>query len=622
MAQDVVATVRIDMVDGVSEPAGEAAAALEKLQKQLESDTKALAQFEKVLKNLNRATTPNKEEIERVTKAITQLKERIGTSQTSIVAQGGSLLKTTSKADAFKKKLQEISKTASLMPGPLGGVISRLAAFASAGNASKIALVAVAAGFVALGVGAAVAAKGLTNYAVQAQNARRAELLQLESVTRLRTVYATAFRLPRDNAAELQTTIDKVSASVSIGRDEVAQYAIQLEKMGVRANNMPAALKAVATAASGWGTEQANQTATWAAQLALTGGSVDKLAQRVDRQIGGNVKKRMLDLNVQQKKLAESQQALFGSVDISGLLKANKAWNDMFAQSTASGRALKQFLGSLVQPLVDAWTAGLTASKNFFLQLMIWGVRVGIMWQRLRLGLRDLGLEAYYKELTGNTEALIAVGSVLAYNVLPPLALGLWGVAKAMGAVAVKVAIATWPFLLAAAAIWGLIKIVELLYVIWREVDWPALGKAVWDGIVGFLITAKDRAAEVFHNLAKTCSDAFRKAFGIASPSKLFAQYGQDITAGLTLGIEAGTPKAQQATEGLIKPPDAGAMVDSIAGGGAAGGGGSGVQIATLNVYCTKDTQPSDAKQIAASIKRELENILASVAIQMGAPVT
>jgi hypothetical protein len=610
------------MVDGVSDAAGEAAAALKNLQSQIESDVKALAQLEKVLKNLKRATQPNKEEIDRVTKAIAALKDRIAGSQASVIAQGGSLVKTTSKADAFRQKLQELSKAASLMPGPLGGVISRLAAFASAGSGAKIALVAVAAGFVALAVGAAVAAKSLTNYAVQAQNARRAELLQLDSVTKLRTVYAAAFGLPRDNAAQLQTTIDKVSASVSIGRDEVAQYAIQLEKMGVRANNMPAALKAVATAASGWGAEQANQTAAWAAQLAITGGNVNKLAERVDRQIGGNVKKRMLDLNVQQKKLAESQQALFGSVDISGLLKANKAFNDMFAQSTNSGRALKQLLGSLIQPMVDAWTAGLTASKNFFLQLMIWGVRVGIMWQRLRLGLRDLGLEAYYKELTGNTEALIAVGSVLAYNVLPPLAIGLWGVAKAMGAVAVKVAIATWPFILAAAAIWGLIKIVELLYVIWREVDWPALGKAVWDGIVGFLVSAKDKIADVFRSLAKTCSNAFKKAIGSNSPSKLFAEYGQDITAGLTLGIEAGTPKAQQATEAMIKTPDASGVVDSIGGGRAAGGAGSGVAIATLNVYCSQDTQPSDAKQIAASIKRELENILASVAVQMGAPVT
>jgi hypothetical protein len=609
------------MVDGVSDAAGEAAAALEKLQSQIESDTKALAQLEKALKNLKRSTKPNEEEINRVTKAIAQLKERIAGSQASVIAQGGSLVKSASKADAFKKKLQEISKVASLMPGPLGGVVSRLAAFASAGTGAKIALVAVAAGFVALAVGAAVAGKSLTNYAVQAQNARRAELLQLESVTRLRTVYATAFRLPRDNAAELQTTIDKVSASVSIGRDEVAQYAIQLEKMGVRANNMPAALKAVATAASGWGTEQANQTATWAAQLAITGGNVNKLAERVDRQIGGNVKKRMLDLNVQQKKLAESQQALFGSVDISGLLKANKAFNDMFAQSTASGRALKQFLGSLIQPMVDAWAAGLTASKNFFLQLMIWGVRVAIMWQRVRLGLRDLGLEEYYKELTSNTEALIAVGLVLAYNVLPPILVGLWGMVTALGAAALNMLILISPFLLAAAAVWGLIKIVELLFVIWREVDWPALGKAVWDGIVGFLSSASDKVADVFRSLAKKCSEAFRKAFGIASPSKLFAQYGQDITAGLTLGIEAGTPQAQQATEAMIKTPDASGVVDSI-GGGQAAGGGSGVQIATLNVYCSKDTQPSDAKQIAASIKRELENVLASVAVQMGAPVT
>jgi hypothetical protein len=609
------------MVDGVSDAAESAADALGKLQKQIESDTKALAGLQKAMRNLKQSTNPSKEEMDRLSKAIAATKERISSSQSQFIAQGGSFAKTSTKAEQFRSKLQEISKAASLMPGPLGGVISRLASFASAGSGAKLALVAVAAGFVALGVGAAIAAKSLTNYAITAQNARRAELLQLESVTRLRTVYASAFGLPRDNAAQLQTTIDKVTASVSIGRDEVVQYATQLEKMGVRANNMESALKAVTTAASGWGTEQANQTATWAAQLAITGGNVKKLADRVNAQIGGVVKKKMLDLNVQQKKLAESQQALFGSIDISGVLKANKAYNDLFAQSTNSGRALKQLLGTIVQPLVDAYAAGLTAAKNFFLQLMIWGLRVAITWQRVRLGIRDLGLEKYYKELTNQTEALIAVGLVLAYAVLPPILVGLWGLVTALGAAALNLIILISPFLLAAAAIWGLIKIVELLYTIWKEVDWPALGKAVWDGIVGFLTSAKDRIADVFRGIAKACSDAFKQAFGIASPSKLFAEYGKDITAGLTLGIEAGTPKAQQATESMIKTPDAGAVVDSI-GGGRAAGGGTGVQIAALNVYCAQGTQPSDAKQIAASIKRELENLLTSVVIQLGAPVT
>jgi hypothetical protein len=546
----------------------------------------------------------------------------------------------------------------------------------------------------------------------------------------MRTVYAATYGLARDKAKDLQGAIDEVAASVTISRDRVAQYAIQLEKMGVRGANVKTALRAVSTAASGWTEEVAEQTAQWAASLALTGGNVKKLADRVQNQIGGVVAKKMLDANVQQQKLAESYAALFAGIDINPLLEVQKEFNDLFAQSTESGRALRDFLGAITQPLIDGLAAGTRAFKNFFLDIIIFALEVQGAWLDFRLAIRSAvadaktqfdaieatvtqtwqniaavisntwkaiegvltkGIDfvkehmdefaaiiigtalklavdfapaawaatvALYEQASAATAAGLAASKDLAvglWKAIPALAkagweasknlaVGLWraipallaagvqaaatGIAFLVGllpgiwaavtgfaAMAVGVLAATWPFLAFIAGVWLLIKAWPILVGWFESIDFGQLGIAMIDGVVNGLAKVKDAFVGAIKGLAEVGIKAFTSIFKIGSPSKLFEDFGGDITTGLTMGVEAGAPEAQAAMQSLA-PADPAA---GVAAGSARGGGGQ-ISIGTINLTVGADADAADAQSIAASIKRELENILASVALQMGAP--
>lgn len=700
MADKDYASFRIALVDDVSSSADAAAEAMENLQRQLTKDTKALADVQKALRNLRGAAQPNTKEIQRLETAAGQLKERLSDTQQKFLGMGGTFARTAKASSGFREQLAALAKASQALPGPLGQLFQKLSLFVANASAGKLALLGLASGMIAVGVGAVSAAKSLTQFAIATADARRNELLQLEAVTKMRTVYAATYGLARDKAEDLQGAIDRVSASVSIGRDQVAQYAMQLERSGVRGRKLETALDAVSTAASGWGTEQANQTLAWSASLALTGQSVDKLAARVKNQIGGVVQRKMLGLEVQQQKLRESQAALFTGISISGLLTAKKGLNDLFAQSTASGRVLKAMLGGLVQPLIDGSTLALKAVKILFQELIIWTLRGMIAWYDLRIALKQAGdtigqnFTQFKAKMVGTWDELVkafgagvdklveyqdALGAIaivtagkISLTVVPAIwamVTGLWASAKAaaasgkafavdlakgiwkaipamvsaslqaartavtflvslapaiwagvvaFGSMAVAVLAATWPFVAAVVGVWAFIKVLKFLWDWSMNTDWAAIGKSIIDGIVNFLVGAKDMFVNAFKSLAQAGADAFKSVFKIGSPSKLMEQYGSDITAGLTVGIDDTASAPTAAMSSMVGPVASGG-----AGGGAGGGarGGGTVTIGELHVHVGPDAKASDAGGIAQAIKRELESILAGVSIELGAPI-
>jgi hypothetical protein len=56
---------------------------------------------------------------------------------------------------------------------------------------------------------------------------------------------------------------------------------------------------------------------------------------------------------------------------------------------------------------------------------------------------------------------------------------------------------------------------------------------------------------DTISNIGSAIKDKFTGLLGISSPSKVFAEYGLNITQGLTGGIETGGMDAAKATEGL-----------------------------------------------------------------------
>lgn len=99
------------------------------------------------------------------------------------------------------------------------------------------------------------------------------------------------------------------------------------------------------------------------------------------------------------------------------------------------------------------------------------------------------------------------------------------------------------------------------------EMDWASYGSDILYGIGEGIMNAVDSVVEKAKSAASSIADAVGDFFGIASPSKLMMGYGEDISEGLALGIEALSDLPQRALDGLV-PTDLDATIGTSFGGG------------------------------------------------------
>lgn len=656
-------TFGVTMVDGVSGPADEAADSLANLQDEINGDVAALARMQKAmrelkapvdaevknltaqLKALKAAATPDADAIGNLTKRIAELKgptgpnaeaiaklgksiqltqDKIASGQAKFVSLGGTFEKAKPKAKSLEAALRGVSAGAATVEkaapkmkgfeaalqglsaggGPLGALASKLSFVGGLLKNKTVLLAAAAAGFVALGYAVGRAVVSMTQMAVASANTRRAQLLELEGLTRIRTAYTIAYGVGADKASDLQRTIDEVSGSVSISRERVAAYARELYMAGARGDRLKSALKGTAIVASAAGEEQAGMFKQMAGALALTGGNVDKLTQRAKNQFGKVVAAQMTDLNVQAQKLKESQDSLFDGLDISGYANANKALNDLWSNTTNAGKYMRDLLGRVFQPFVDAGTFAFRSLKWWFQEAIIRELQLEIAYYRLRKALREAFAGDWQKALknldSGFATVAFGIGVVvtaLVISLVPALVSATVAFGSlAAGAIAAGFAVA-WPFLLAAGAVWAFIELLQI--------DWSDFGLAIKQGIIEPLSGIGDW----FAGLGGDIKNSFKRALGIASPSKVFAEYGEDIALGIKIGVDAKSGEAQGAVNSAVGAPSS--------GGGAGGSSGGGVTIGELHLHVG---EAKGARALGESVKRELERILQGVAMQMAAP--
>jgi len=76
-------------------------------------------------------------------------------------------------------------------------------------------------------------------------------------------------------------------------------------------------------------------------------------------------------------------------------------------------------------------------------------------------------------------------------------------------------------------------------------------GKNLITGLIDGIKSMFSKVTDTVSGLGNTIKDKFTGFLGIKSPSTIFAEYGSNITKGLTLGIEKGGFETERATEGL-----------------------------------------------------------------------
>jgi len=475
----------------------------------------------------------------------------------------------------------------------------------------------IAAAFYAASAAALVAVGALLKYGLASAEARRSELLRLEGLTKVRNWWGIA----AGNAKEMQASLDRVSESTAGAREETARYQQQLYQAGLRGAALGDALEAMSITASTQGEAQAQVFAGWATAIGRTGGSVKKLADDVKARLGGIAARQMLSLTVLAKKFGEVTSKLFDELDIEPLGKAVQAVVKLFSQSTASGRALKTLLTSILQPFVHSITSAAKTGRAFFLGMVYGALKLEsavlsvMIWWKKTFGLAavkqvDAAAEAFDRGATAIqacVAALVVFGPLLAglallgtIALMAKLVVAFWAlvapvwalVAATASWVVVAAPLVLWLALIGV-AVWLVIELFHQLYLLWKEIDWTDLGKAIWAGIT----SAFDSATQWFTDLAHGISKTFKDALGISSPSKVFAAYGEAIGDGLQQGINATAPEVNSSVETLIKPPKL--DVPSSSGGGPKQAGTT-IQVGGVNIVI----EPRDAEDPSATGKR------------------
>lgn len=594
------ATFELKLEDGTSGPAEDAASALKQLRGQIDADTKALADMQRAMKNLQGGTSVNIAQFRALKEQIAQKKSAIGQAQSAYIGLGGTFGKTASSGGSVRSMFEQLTAQAKAVPGPIGGVVGKLEGLKTliVGGGIALGIVAITAALAALVVGTVAAVAALASYAVGQGDARRNELLRLDGLTKIRSIYGfTAAK-----ASDLQASIDQVSASSALGREQLSKYTEQLHRMGLRGQNLTDALEGMAIKAQTQGEAQASLFASMAAGASMAGQSVRKLSEDVKARLGGIAARQMLSLSVQTAKMREHFAVLFRDIKVEGFLKALQTITSLFAQSTASGRALKMLAETLLQPLIDGFEFLAPLAKRFFQ-----GVILGLQ----AVAIQVLKVALWFKRTFGAGDILKGIDLTSAALMAGKVAAGLLVAGfVAVGAILTVLAI---PFALFAAQVLYVAHRISQFYGLVKAAfafDWSGLGTSITSGIVSGLKRGASWVLDAVENLGKNAYKAFKSALGIASPSKEFAKLGVEIPRGVQQGINAGAPSAQGAVSSMLSVPDSG---ESKSAGGARS---VTIQVGDVHVH----TNARDAQGIGQSLKAELERILEGVALQLGAP--
>ncbi|MDF1687306.1 MAG: phage tail tape measure protein [Parvibaculaceae bacterium] len=147
----------------------------------------------------------------------------------------------------------------------------------------------------------------------------------------------------------------------------------------------------------------------------------------------------------------------------------------------------------------------------------------------------------------------------------------------------------------------------------WFGVELPdtftGFGGMIIDGLVSGITSAASRLSDAVGNIGDSVKNKFKNVLGIHSPSRVFADFGGNITQGLTVGLQEGQGQPLKALNTMAR-----SMVTPIAMSAAVVPAYAGHPTANQSAAPTEHIEihihaggPSTAEEIAAAVRRELE---------------
>lgn len=534
----------------VSGSAASAADAMTSLRDKIKEDTKALSEMKRAMRNLKGSGSASTESIKELQGRIDAQKASVAKAQEQYIKLGGTF------GDVGKSTKGMADETGGLLskvqgaPGPLGQMTTRLAGLRS-----------VVAGGAMVGMLAALAAVivAVTAAVVAATAALASYVVGVAGARREELLQLEAMTKVRNmygftsaSATELQESIDAVSGSVALGRDKVGEYARQIHRMGLRGDAAEEALEVMSITGSAAGDRIAKRFAGMAAGAAHAGESIQGVADDFRSRFGPIAEKQALSVSNQMSNLKENISQLFSNVKIEGFLKALNKITSLFSQQSETGKALKATIDTIVETIGGPMNRGLEEGSNFFRDI----IRLATLGA-LVISNKFLDVEIFFLKHFGPRSKI--------RNIMEDFTL-------------------------------------------------KDIGEHLLDGFIEGITGSIGKVINAIVRIANTSRTALRKALRIESPSRVFADLGGQVSAGMAEGVDSGAPKVRSSMEDMAEPPQAGGVGATGGAGGSLGGPTLHVSIGDIHVNATSD----DPDEIADSLRERLAQVFEGVLAEMG----
>lgn len=435
---------------GVVEGSNAAAGSLQKLNSQITGEKTALKELEAQLKLFQGSTKVNTGETDRLKEAIGKKKDLIQQSSESYAKLGGKLTELGKKSKDTRAATAELGTAGGVAAkgmqdlgakaGGAGVASKALGAAGAAGGGGMAALgggimragaaalrfigpAGAAFGAVMLAGGAAYYAAGkFAAYGIAQADAARSAKLQV-----------VAMMGSEKAAGSLAARVHGLSKTLPMARTELLGIAQSLNEKGLKGSAMESALGAIGRTQSVLGqaaagkiqgiVEQSKALKKFQASVMDLEGSgitiddiAEKLADRTkvslrqaresikagavdlktglsaldaatDAKLGIHARKMSLSLSSLATRAKESFGTLFAGVNPEPVLKAISKFVDLLDESSVTGRALRDLLSGLLQPLVDGVGSQGSTVVEWFQDLLIWTYQVAIGMRKAKMEL-------------------------------------------------------------------------------------------------------------------------------------------------------------------------------------------------------------------------------------------
>jgi hypothetical protein len=482
--------------------------------------------------------------------------------------------------------------------GPLGSMGSQ-----AAGGAGSVAKLASALGGVAAAGVAAVAIVGLVVVGIGAAIVKTtAWAIGLADAARSAGLQTAALEQTSESLSGLGALLPSLQNATGQSRDELEGLAKSLAGAKVAAADMPAALRAAATAEAALGKGGA---AKFIADLEEGKLSVDAFAAEVEQKFGGIVAAKLLGLDAQTARFNRNLTETFGGLDIDPMLAALTRLVELFDQNTEMGKLLKDVFEGVFQPFVDGAEKAFYMVEAFALGVAITGLKVYIAFKPL---IRAV------EELFGGTDSALPDALDVALFLgkhLTGIFIGMAAVVAALAAPLIAAALGFAALVGAAGTAWDAIKASAQQSVDWlKSIDLAQIGADLIGGLASGITAGAKRVIDAITGVVGGAITAAKNLLGISSDSKVFAQIAGHTVGGMEHGLERGAPRVRSAMEAVVEPPGAsspaGALLAARAGGN------------TYNIVINAGSE-SSAQSIAQEVKRVLLEITEGDLLQLGA---